>query len=84
MRTHVILDEALVQAIDDLVGKRKRSRFIEEAVKESLRSKTLLSALQDTAGVLSEGQHPEWATDADVATWVREGRRQSDQRGKRE
>lgn len=80
MRTHVVLPEELVQEIDKRVGKGQRSRFIEEAVREKLRSEALLSALEETAGVLSAEAYPEWATGKDVARWVRETREQADRR----
>ena len=80
MRTHVILPEDLVKSVDALAGKGKRSRFIEEAVREKLRIDTLRAALEATAGILSAEDHPEWGTSEQVAAWVRESRRQSDQR----
>lgn len=80
MRTHVVLPEELVRAIDDLLGKGKRSRFIEEAVRERLRIEATVSALEETAGVLSVEAHPEWATREGVAAWVRESRRLDDTR----
>ncbi|MDA1129760.1 MAG: ribbon-helix-helix domain-containing protein [Chloroflexi bacterium] len=79
MRTHVNLPEDLVAAVDDQAGKGKRSQFIEEAVREKLRKDSLLSALRRTAGVLSAKDHPEWDTPEDVASWVRDLRKQSDQ-----
>ena len=79
MRTHVILPEDLVKAIDKEAGKGKRSRFIEEAVREKLRKDTLISALKATAGVLSAEDYPEWDTPEHVASWVRKLRKQSDQ-----
>lgn len=80
MRTHVVLPEELVRAIDALVGKGKRSRFIEEAVRERLRREATVCALEETAGVLSVEAHPEWATREDVAAWVRESRKLDDTR----
>ena len=53
MRTHVVLPEELVEDVDKLVGKRRRSRFVEEAIRDKLRRDALLSALEETAGVLS-------------------------------
>ena len=80
MRTHVILPEELVKAVDAHAGKGKRSQFFEEAIREKLRIEVLLSALEETAGMLSAEDHPEWGTSEQVAAWVRESRRQSDQR----
>ncbi len=75
MRTHVVLPEDLVNEIDDLVGKRKRSRFVEEAIREKLKKTAIADALRDTAGIVSEKNHPEWETSKQVAQWVRESRR---------
>lgn len=80
MRTHVILPEELVKAVDAHAGKGKRSQFFEEAIREKLRIEVLLSALEKTAGMLSAEDHPEWDTPEHVAAWVRESRRQSDER----
>ena len=80
MRTHVILPEELVKAVDAHAGKGKRSQFFEEAIREKLRIEVLLSALKETAGMLSAEDHPEWETSEKVAAWVRESRRQSDER----
>ena len=74
VRTHVVLPEELVQALNKEVGKGKRNQFIEQAIREKLRRETLLSALKMTAGVLSAKEHPEWTTGEDVAAWVRESR----------
>jgi Arc/MetJ-type ribon-helix-helix transcriptional regulator len=80
MRTHVVLPDGLVRDIDSLVGKRKRSRFVEEAVREKLRSEALLKAIEDTAGALLPDAHPEWSTSGKAASWVRESRRRDDRR----
>ena len=69
MRTHVILPEELVKAVDAQAGKGKRSRFIEEAVREKLRKDALVSALRRTAGALSAEDHPKWDTPEHVASW---------------
>jgi metal-responsive CopG/Arc/MetJ family transcriptional regulator len=80
MRTHVILPDELVEAIDKEAGKGKRSQFIEEAIREKLRIDTLRSALKATAGAFSAEDHPHWDTPEKVAAWVRDSRRQSDER----
>jgi metal-responsive CopG/Arc/MetJ family transcriptional regulator len=74
VRTHVVLPEELVQALNKEVGKGKRNQFIEQAIREKLKRETLLSALKMTTGVLSAKEHPEWTTGEDVATWVRKSR----------
>jgi metal-responsive CopG/Arc/MetJ family transcriptional regulator len=66
--------------VDDLAGKGKRSQFIEEAIREKVRVDTLRAALKATAGMLSAEDHPEWATSEKTASWVKESRKQSDER----
>lgn len=80
MRTHLVLPEDLVRQIDTTVGRRKRSRFVEEAVREKLRRETLLAAVKETAGSLSSQEHPHWATSEEAAAWVRESRKRDDVR----
>lgn len=79
MRAHLVLSEEVVKEIDELVGKRKRSWFIEEAVREKLRRERQSAALAATAGVLSAEDYPEWATPENVAAWVHKMRRRDDE-----
>lgn len=74
MRTHIILPDRLIEEIDSLVGKRKRSRFVEEAIREKLKRGALLKALKETAGILPPEEYPEWETSDKAAAWVRESR----------
>lgn len=78
MRTHVILPDELVGEIDELVGKRKRSEFIKDAVEERVRRELLLQAYDDVVGSLKDSRISEWATPESSAAWVREQRRESD------
>ena len=78
MRAHIVLPDELMENVDSLVGKRKRSRFIEQAVTEKLRKEALLEALNHTAGALSSEEHPEWETREKVANWVRESRQEKE------
>jgi len=75
VRTHVILDGNVVEAIDRLVGLRGRSRFLEEAAREKLERIELEHALQATAGILERADHPEFADQAAINEWVRAQRR---------
>ena len=74
VRTHVILPKDLVEAIDRLVGRRKRSAFLAAAVEEKLNRERLGAALADAAGFLASDVHPEWETPEKVSIWVREMR----------
>ena len=77
---HVVLPEDVLKAVDALAGKRKRSRFIEEAIRDKLKREAVLAALVETAGVLSGEEHPQWVTREQTAAWVKESRLESDNR----
>jgi Arc/MetJ-type ribon-helix-helix transcriptional regulator len=81
MRTHVVLPDELVEEIDEMVGKRNRSRFLTEAATEILRRERLRRAIRDGAGILSDEDYPEWSTPEKVADWLRKLRETPSIRG---
>lgn len=80
MRTHVILPDEMVESIDELVGKRKRSRFVEEAVNDKLKRERLGRALEEAAGMLKAEDYPEWSTPEKASEWVRKSRQADEER----
>jgi metal-responsive CopG/Arc/MetJ family transcriptional regulator len=74
-RTHVILDDDIIDAIDQVVGQRGRSRFLEQAAKEKLQRLALEKALVSTAGILKAEDYPEFKDQASINDWVRAQRR---------
>lgn len=64
--THIVVPEALIAEIDRVAGKRKRSRFVEDAVREKLACMALDSAQAQTAGILPPADYPEWTTPAKI------------------
>lgn len=74
-RTHVILDDGVIEAIDHIVGHRGRSRFLEEAAREKLEHLELEHALASTAGILKSKDYPEFQDQASINEWVRSQRR---------
>lgn len=75
VRTHAVFPKVLVEAVDRLVGPRKHSAFLVQAVEEKIGRERLDRALTTTAGFLAEGTHPEWETPEQVSAWVYELRR---------
>lgn len=73
-RTHVILGDDVVAAIDRLVGARGRSRFLDEAAREKLDRVAVDRAMNVTVGILGE-DYPEFADQGDINDWVRAARR---------
>lgn len=74
-RTHVTLDDQVIEAIDQLVGQRGRSRFLEEAARERLKRLELEALLGSTAGILKDTNYPEFKDQATINEWVRAHRR---------
>jgi hypothetical protein len=74
-RTHVILGDDVIEAIDKVVGQRGRSRFLEEAAREKLDRLELEQVIRDGAGSLKEKDYPHWRDQASINEWVRAQRR---------
>ena len=78
-RTHVILPDKLLDEIDELVGKRKRSEFIVDAAEKELKRQRRIEAARKVGGSLKDADPPpEWATSESAAEWVRSIRRWPD------
>ena len=78
VRTHVLLPRDLVEAVDELVGERRRSRFVEEAVEEKMARERQRKAVVEAAGILKGANYPYWSTPKQTSQWVRDLRREAD------
>jgi metal-responsive CopG/Arc/MetJ family transcriptional regulator len=74
-RTHVIMSDEVLAAIDEIVGKRGRSRFLEQAASEKLERLALEEAIGATAGVARGTGYVHWRDRDATAAWVRKTRR---------
>jgi len=72
MRVHITLDEAEVRRLDARVGARRRSGFIQAAVRRALDDEQRWEQIEAAIGGVPEGGH-DW--DGDVAGWVGQQRR---------
>ena len=70
VRAHVVLPEDLIDRVDRVAGKRRRSRFVEEAVREKLAREALVAALATGAGVLHVDDYPNWSSPEAASAWV--------------
>lgn len=84
VRTHVILPKELVEAVDETVGQRNRSHFIEEAVREKLARARLIEAFDRAAGSLADVDIPGWETPEAASEWVRRSRQLDNERLRQE
>lgn len=80
VRAHVVLPEELIEKVDRIAGKRKRSHFVEEAIREKLARERLATAMRESPGSLNPADYPEWSTSEKVSEWVRSRRREDDLR----
>lgn len=74
-RAHVILPDEIIERIDENVGKRQRSRFLEEAAREKLQRLELEQAIRETAGIARGPRYRHWRDQRAINAWVRRGRR---------
>ena len=74
MRAHVVLPEELVDEVDSIAGKRGRSKFIEEAVRQKLLLARQQAAMKRTAGALADYDFPDWSSPEKTSEWVRKQR----------
>lgn len=73
-RTHVVMSDEVLEAIDEKVGQRGRSRFLEEAAREKLARLELEEGLRAAKGIAKGRPYRHWRDRAATAAWVREGR----------
>ena len=81
-RTHITLPEEVRADLDRLVEKRQRSRFITDAIRKALLIAGQKKAFHQTAGAWKDKDHPELK--AGAAAWVKELRRESETRFKKQ
>jgi hypothetical protein len=80
VRTHVVIPRDLVASVDEVAGKRARSRFIADAVAEKLARVRRQTVLRDAAGALADRDIPGWESSAAASDWVRQSRARDDER----
>lgn len=79
-RTHVVLPKDLMDAIDALVGRGERSKFLASAAEEKLRRIRLVAAAHRAAGSLKDIEVPGWETSESTAQWVHDARHADQER----
>jgi hypothetical protein len=75
---HVMLSDALVKEIDARAGQGQRSRFIEEAVEETLRRLRRVEAFKRILESPNEVGVPEWGTRESTSNWINNLRQEWD------
>jgi metal-responsive CopG/Arc/MetJ family transcriptional regulator len=73
-KAHLVLPREILEEVDRIAGKRRRSLFIAEATREKLDKERFLKILEETKGAWSDKSHPELKTGKDVEQYVKEKR----------
>jgi hypothetical protein len=76
-RTHFTAPKELIEETDRLVGARRRSQFITDAVAEKVKREKLLRLTREVMKLPPPESIPEWATPESTAKWLRDGRADS-------
>lgn len=79
-RMHVVIPEDTVKAIDSIVGKRRRSHFIAQALSEKLQQLRTIKAIDNAAGAWKDEDHPELAGKGGNKKWIEALRKESDRK----
>jgi len=82
-KAHLVFPEEILNAVDEVAGKRKRSLFIIEATQEKLERERFLKALEGTKGAWTANRHPKLKTKRDLERYLRQKRRSYEERVKR-
>ena len=79
-RTHVVIPSELIAEVDKLVGPRRRSQFLADALRDKLRQLRQRAALEKVAGSLKDVDIPGWESPEAASEWVAKSRREDDKR----
>lgn len=74
MKAHLVIPREILEEVDKIAGKRRRSLFIAEATQEKLERERFLKTLEETKGAWTDKNHPELKTSRDVERYVKEKR----------
>ena len=80
VRTHIVVPAELVESVDALVGRRKRSQFFAEAVAEKIARARRIALAHKVVGSLRDVDIPGWETRESTSEWVRASRQMDEER----
>jgi metal-responsive CopG/Arc/MetJ family transcriptional regulator len=82
-KAHLVFPLEVLEEVDQIAGKRKRSLFIVEATQEKLERERFLRTLDETQGAWVDKRHAELRTGRDMEKYLREKRNSYRKRLKR-
>ena len=75
-KAHLVFPQSILEEVDQIAGKRKRSLFIVKATQEKLEKERFLKTLDETKGAWTDNHHSELRTERDMEEYLR-GKRSS-------
>ena len=73
-KAHLVIPQDILEEVDQVAGKRRRSSFIAEATREKLERERFLKVLDETQGAWSDKNHPDLKTAGDMERFIRDKR----------
>ena len=73
-KAHLVFPLNILEQVDQIAGKRKRSLFIVKATQEKLERERFLRTLDETKGTWTDKLHAELRTERDMEKYLREKR----------
>ena len=75
-KAHLVFPQSILEEVDQIAGKRKRSLFIVKATQEKLERERFLKTLDETKGAWADKYHAQLRTERDMERYLN-GRRGS-------
>lgn len=73
-KAHLVFPLNILEEVDQIAGKRKRSLFIVKATQEKLERERFLRTLDETKGAWADKYHSELRNERDMEKYLREKR----------
>jgi metal-responsive CopG/Arc/MetJ family transcriptional regulator len=73
-KAHLVFPQNILEEVDQIAGKRKRSLFIVKATQEKLEKERFLKTLDETKGAWTDKHHGQLRTAQDMEQYLREKR----------
>jgi len=74
-KAHLVFPQEILDEVDQIAGKRKRSMFIVKATQEKLERERFLKTLEETKGAWTDRDHAKLKTKEDLERYLKEKRR---------
>ncbi len=69
-KAHLVFPQSILEEVDQIAGKRKRSLFIVKATQEKLERERFLRTLDETKGAWTNKHHAELRTGRDMEQYL--------------